>query len=480
MSNSSPILLWLRRGDLRLADNPALASACETGCPVIPVFLKDEMADRLGAAARWRLEASLRALAKDLERRESRLILRSGAAGKALEQLAGETGAAAVYWMRRYDPAAIECDKGVKSRLKAKGLSAKSFAGNMLFEPWTVESSTGAPYRVFTPMWKALRDREVPAPVDVPARISAPETWPSSEALGDWQLGAAMNRGANVLARHAVAGEAAATERLADFLDSRLAGYAAGRDRLDRDGTSGLSPFLAAGEISARQVWHAISRARAEGLGGAEAFLRQLMWRDFAGHILFHCPEMTDRCWRPDWEAFPWNPEEDRPEVDAWKRGCTGVDLVDAAMREMQVTGVMHNRARMLVASYLTKHLLADWRIGMRWFEDHLIDWDAGNNALGWQWVAGCGPDAAPFFRIFNPDLQAEKFDPKGHYRRRWLAEGQSQPPVTALDFFDAAPRAWGLAPGDARPDPVVALDRGRSAAQAAWARFRDERGCGS
>jgi deoxyribodipyrimidine photo-lyase len=239
---------------------------------------------------------------------------------------------------------------------------------------------------------------------------------------------------------------------------------------LDKDGTSGLSENLTHGEISARVCWHAGLRAMAEGKAGAETFLKEVIWRDFAYHLIYHTPHITSRSWRPEWDGFAWNTDATHPDVQAWMRGRTGLQAIDAAMREMYVTGRMHNRARMLVASYLTKHLLTHWKIGMDWFAECLVDWDPASNAMGWQWSAGSGPDATPYFRVFNPETQAEKFDPLGRYRRAWLAEISSQPPASALSFYEAIPRHWGLSPQDGYPaQPVVDAATGRRRALDAY-----------
>ena len=279
-----------------------------------------------------------------------------------------------------------------------------------------------------------------------------------------------MDRGAAVVAPHCQIGEAAATARLARFLDGPIASYDAARDRLDQDGTSGLSENLTHGEISARQCWHAGRRAMAEGKAGAETFLKELIWRDFAYHLVYHTPHITTGNWRPEWDGFGWNTDPDHPHVQAWMRGRTGMAVVDAAMREMYVTGRMHNRARMLVASYLTKHLLTHWKIGMDWFAQCLVDWDPASNAMGWQWSAGSGPDATPYFRVFNPETQAEKFDPLGRYRRAWVAELSRHAPPTAESYFAAIPRSWAMGPGDAYPaQPIVDAASGRRRALNAY-----------
>lgn len=464
MSKTSPCILWFRR-DLRLADHPALRAAAEGGRPVIPVFIRDSTVDDLGAAPRWRLERGIEVFAEALEAAGSRLILRAGPALEVLRELVAETGAEAVHWSRLYDPAARERDARVKEGLRGDGLVAKSFPGHLLFEPWTVETGQGGFYKVFTPYWKAVRDRDLPQPCPKPT-LHAPDRWPDSDDLGDWGLGRAMRRGAAVVAGHVAPGEAAANRRFGQFLARRIADYDTARDMVAEDGTSGMSQYLSLGEVSPLTLWTKSLGATGK---GAETFRKELAWREFAYHLMFHTPHLTDAPWREEWRDFPWNEDERRREVIAWKRARTGEPLVDAALREMYVTGRMHNRARMVVASHLCKHLLCHWRIGLRWFEEHLVDWDPANNALGWQWVAGSGPDAAPYFRVFNPETQADRFDPDGEYRKRWIAEGQAQPPETALSYFDAIPERWALRPGDAYPDRIVGLKEGRERALAAY-----------
>ncbi|SEK54361.1 deoxyribodipyrimidine photo-lyase [Roseovarius azorensis] len=468
MTDNRPSIVWLRR-DLRLADHPALDAAVAAGGPVIPVFIHDESVATLGAAPEWRLGLSIDALGHALEEIGSRLILRRGAALEVLRALVAETGAGAVHWSRLYDPAAIARDKAVKSALRKDGIAAHSHAGHVMFEPWAVETGTGGFYRVYSPMWRAVKDREVPTPLGAPARIPAPETWPASDVLDDWRMGIAMRRGANVCLPHQRVGEAAAMERLHTFTTGAIADYREARNFPALDATSTLSENLTYGEISPRQCWQAGQRALLEGARGAEHWLKELVWREFAYHLMYHTPEILTRNWRRDWDGFGWSGDATRPEVIAWKQGCTGVRLVDAAMREMYVTGKMHNRARMIVASYLTKHLMTDWRVGLDWFADCLTDWDPASNAMGWQWVAGCGPDAAPYFRIFNPETQLEKFDPEGVYANRWIAEGQARPGPLALAYFDAVPHSWALDPKSPYPAPVVDLAEGRQAALAAY-----------
>ena len=460
-------LYWIRR-DLRVSDNPALVAACAAGA-VIPVFICDEVVETHGAAPKWRLGLGVEAMADALKAAGSDLVLRRGDALPTLRALIEETGATAVHWNRLYDPDSRTRDEAVKAALKDDGIQATSHNGHVLFEPWTVETKTGGFYKVYTPFWKMVRERHPGDALPVP-KITAPDTWPASDNLADWKLGAAMNRGAAIVAPHLNVGEAAAQTRLDAFINDGIDDYADARDNLAKNGTSLLSENLAYGEISARQCWWAGQRAMQQGKPGAETFLKEVVWRDFAYHLVHHTPCITSGNWREEWDAFPWNTDANSTEVTAWKQGRTGMAIVDAAMREMYVTGRMHNRARMLVASYLTKHLLCHWQIGLDWFEECLVDWDPASNAMGWQWSAGSGPDATPYFRVFNPETQAEKFDKAGRYRMRWLAEITRQPPDTALGYFDAIPQSWGLTPTMGYPNaPIVDAAEGRKRALHAY-----------
>ncbi|MGY6536248.1 MAG: cryptochrome/photolyase family protein [Pararhodobacter sp.] len=467
-----PLILWFRR-DLRLDDNPMLAAAAETGCPLIPVFIADDSVMGLGAAPRWRMGEGVAAFGKRLQAAGLRLILRRGAAQEVLTELIAETGARGVWWARLYDPASRSRDSEIKQALRARGHEARSFPGHLLVEPWQVATGQGGPYRVYTPFWRAVSARDWPSPCAMPSRLRGPENWPASDRLADWQLGAGMARGATVVARHARIGESAAQARAEAFLSSAVRDYADARDLPAEAGTSRLSENLTLGEIGPRRLW---ARARMlmavePGHRGAETFARELVWREFAHHLMYHTPRLLSGNWRPEWDAFPWRGDSD--DAEHWRRGMTGEPFVDAGMREMYVTGTMHNRARMIVASYLSKHLLTDWRVGLKWFEDCLIDWDPASNAMGWQWVAGSGPDAAPYFRIFNPATQAEKFDKGARYRQRHIAElareAGHEPGRAAQDFFRAVPRAWGLDPDAPYPAPIIDLAKGRARALKAY-----------
>jgi Deoxyribodipyrimidine photolyase len=458
------VSIWWVRRDFRFDDNPALVAAAARGA-VLPVFIRDDTVDALGAAPKWRLGLGLEHLMAQIVAEGGQVVLRSGPAQEVLTQLVAETGAGAVYWNRLYDKAAIARDTKVKAALKEAGVEAQSSNSHLLFEPWTVTTKTGGYYKVYTPYWKAVWEIGAEQPVKTPK-----VTWadaPESEALDDWQLGTAMKRGATVVLPYCHIGEAAAQGRLGTFLQHHVADYKARRDFPADPVCSGLSENLTYGEISPRTIWHAGLRAMEEGAGGAEHFLKELVWREFAYHLLYHEPDLPERNHRDGWEAFPWRGDND--DAESWRRGRTGVGFVDAAMREMFVTGVMHNRARMIAASYLTKHLLTDWRVGLKWFEECLIDWDPASNAMSWQWVAGCGPDAAPYFRIFNPEGQAEKFDPDGTYQRRWIAEGDVRPTRTSLSYFDAVPKSWALSHNDAPAIPLISLRAGRERALGAY-----------
>lgn len=465
--SKSPILMWFRR-DLRMADHAALTAAAETGRPVIPVFVHDEHVETLGAAPKMRLGLSVADLAQSLAAKGSRLVLRRGNALDILRKLIAETGADTVYWSRLFDPASKTRDTAVKAALKDDGVVVQSFAGHVLFEPWTVATKTGGFYKVFTPMWKSVRDNAVPNVLPVPGKIPSPDVWPVSDALDDWRMDAAMRRGAETLKAHCTVGEAAALGRLGNFIETRVGNYVVNRDLPAVDGTSGLSENLTYGEISPRTCWHAGWQALHSGKGDAEVFLKELVWREFAYHLAFHTPRIVTDNWKEDWDAFSWNTDE-TAEVIAWKQGRTGIRFVDAAMREMYVTGTMHNRGRMIVASYLTKHLLSHWKIGSDWFADCLIDWDPCSNAMGWQWSAGSGPDATPYFRVFNPVTQLDKFDKDRVYVKKWIAEGTKNPSATALSFYDMIPRSWEMTPQDSYPDPIVPADEGRKRALAAY-----------
>jgi deoxyribodipyrimidine photo-lyase len=425
--SEAPALVWFQH-DLRVADNPALNAAVERGAPVIPVFIwapEEEGRWRPGAASRWWLHGSLAALGAELEKRGSRLIIRRGPAGAALNDLLAETGATAVFWNRRYEPEAMARDRTLKSQLEKFGIDVGSFDGNLLFEPGTIRNGQGEPYRVFTAFWKTCLLQPVPPPFrNAPKTLRAPRKWPRSLALSELALEPAVDWAVG-LRECWQPGERGAKMQLKRFANAALWDYSAGRDRPGEAGTSRLSPHLHFGEISPREIWRAIQDAAndraVDSQAACNAYLRQIGWREFACHLLHHFPQSAEQCLRPEFAAFPWM--KNAKALRTWQQGKTGYPLVDAGMRELWHTGWMHNRVRMVAASFLVKHLLIGWQQGAAWFWETLVDADLANNSLGWQWVAGCGADAAPYFRIFNPVIQGEKFDPAGEYVRRWVPE---------------------------------------------------------
>ena len=443
-------LLWLRQ-DLRLADHPALQAAIARGLPVIPIFLwcpAEEGEWTPGAASRWWLHHSLAALAADLAKAGSQLIIRSVDDSLAgLRALVHETGASAVHWSRRYEPLVTARDRIIKETLRNEGVEARSFNAALLVEPWDVQNLSGKPFQVFTPFWRKVSTAlEPPAPLPAPKRVPPPARWPASATLESLDLLPRIGWDAGI-SRTWQPGEHGAARRLDVFLDGPVKRYGEARNLPAEPGTSRLSPHLHFGEISPRQVWHAAPQWR------GSQFMAEIGWREFAHHLLHHFPRTTNEPLRGDFARFPWR--EDARELAAWQRGRTGIPLVDAGMRELWETGWMHNRVRMVVASFLVKNLRMHWLHGARWFWDTLVDADLASNTLGWQWAAGCGADAAPYFRVFNPQSQAEKFDPQGEYLRRWLPELSGRG-------------------GASYPPPIVDLKASREAALAAFRTLRE------
>lgn len=471
--SSGGTVLWLRR-DLRLRDQPAWRAALEEDGPVWPVFILDSLIEETyGAAPKWRLGESLRSLASSLQKHKSRLVLRRGDPLKVLQSLIVETGARCVVWSTLYDPRSIDRDKKIRSGLSAQGIKVLEVNSSLLFEPCTVKTQQGQLYGVYTPFWNAVQHRDIGQPLGSPGDLSPPDNWPASDSLSDWRLGGEMGRGAAIVSRYAKVGEHAASERLDRFIVHSIGSYKSERDYLGLASTSKLSENLTYGEISPRRLWYAAENAM-EGKRNEEVsyFLREIAWREFAYHLLYHTPRIIDKNWRSDWDKFPWR--DDNEDAEAWRRGMTGIEIVDAGMREMYTTGTMHNRARMLVSSYLTKHLMTGWWVGEAWFRECLIDWDIASNAMGWQWVAGSGPDAAAYFRVFNPELQAKKFDTDRRYRDRFLAEGRRPPHPDALNYFEAIPKSWALTPDQVYPRPIIDVSTGRQRALEAYRKYRN------
>ncbi|MBB5206706.1 cryptochrome/photolyase family protein [Chiayiivirga flava] len=469
-------LLWFRR-DLRLDDNPALQAALDAGHRIVPVYVHapDEEAPWMpGAASRAWLAASLRALSAALRERGSMLVLRRGPTERALETLIEETGASAVYWNRLYEPAVIARDAALKTHFKQRGIDAHSHNAALLFEPWEIETGQGTPYRVFTPFWRNARARlRDGAPPAAPARLPAVPHL-ASETV-DALLPAPRPRWDRPMLADWRPGAAGAAEMLEVFLDDAVAHYKTQRDLPDRVGTSRLSPHLHFGEISPRRLVAAIQGRTwpAAVEPHVETWLKELGWREFSHHLLYHFPASTDANLNPRFDDFPWAPR-DNDALEAWCRGRTGVPIVDAGMRELWATGFMHNRVRMLTASFLTKNLRQHWIHGARWFWDTLVDADLANNTQGWQWTAGTGADAAPYFRIFNPVTQARRFDPDVRYVRRWLPELDALPDAAVFAPWEHADAAR-LAP-DYPAQPIVDLAQSRDAALAAHDRIKTAR----
>ncbi|SFX86327.1 deoxyribodipyrimidine photo-lyase [Paracoccus pantotrophus] len=468
-----PSILWLCR-DFRFRDNAALAAAAGAG-PVLPVFLIDGALRAQGAASRWRLQRALLAFDAELRRRHGATVLvLEGEPWDILPALAARIGAGSLHMNDWPEPATIAAQQRLGRALAGTPVRLVLHPGHLLVHPRALRTGSGGAYRVFTPFARALRAIGPDRPGGEAASLSPLADPPRGLALDRLDLAPDLHRGRAVLERHALpAGEAAALARLGDFLD-RAAGYAAQRDRPDLQATSGLSEHLAMGEIGPRDLW-AIASARAKAdpaaSPGIAAFLTELIWREFAWHLLIEFPRLARQPWRPEWADFPWR--GDSAALTRWRRAETGIALVDAGLREMRVTGRMHNRVRMVAASWLTKHLLTDWRLGLAHFADSLTDWDPAANAMNWQWVAGCGPDAAPFFRIFNPERQAAQFDPQGRYRRRWLLGWQGAEGEEARAYFDSLPPGWDVPRTWQDRATPERLAQGRSRALEAHAAFR-------
>ncbi len=466
-------VMWFRQ-DLRLRDNPALSAAAAAGA-VLPVYvLDDENAGewKLGGASRWWLHHSLKRLNESLH---GKLWVLQGDAGRELARLCHSLPVNEVVWNRCYEPWRRQQDEQVAAALGEAGIETESFNGSLLWEPWECGKKDGTPYNVFTPFYHNLLNstwpnEPAPKPRDlILAECSQPLDRIEKLALKPqipWDAG---------LEAHWTPGEAAARKQLQDFLGRNVEVYRTKRDLPAEPAVSSLSPYLHFGEISPGQVWRETHAAAAG--DGANAYIRQLCWREFSYHLLYHYPHMIDQDLKSVLEGFPWR---DEPEpLRCWQHGNTGVPLVDAGMRELWKTGTMHNRVRMIAASFLTKNLLIHWRRGAEWFWDCLVDADLANNSFGWQWVAGCGADAAPYFRIFNPVLQSRKYDPEGEYLRRWLPELSHLPNRHIHAPWEAGAevlRQAGVSLGSNYPAPIVDLRASRERALAAWRTLRQGR----
>ncbi len=462
-----PALIWFR-DDLRLADNPALSAAATFGAPIVALYILDDESSQLrplGGASRWWLAQSLRSLSAHLAQFGIPLIFRRGRSAAVIVDLVRETDAANVYFNRRYGYPS-ELDRRVEGILRKDGVGIETFAASLLFEPSTIRSKTGTPLRLFTSFWKAATARDEPRrPLKMPTKLRGAKPVPS-DRLEDWRLEPTKPDWSGGLRETWTPGEDGAKMRLSDFIGRWLSGYDKARDRPDLNLTSRISPHLRFGELSPFQTWHAVRAAQDSGdvsAGDAERFLTEIGWREFSYHLLHQFPELAGKNFQSRFDAFSWTGDETL--LARWQRGFTGYPMVDAGMRELWRTGFMHNRVRMIAASFLVKHLLIDWRAGERWFWDTLVDADPANNPASWQWVAGSGADAVPYFRIFNPALQGEKFDPDGEYVRRWVPElahlrGASTHRPTRLEAPDY-------------PEPIVDHVRARARALSSFERTR-------
>jgi len=473
-----PSLVLFRR-DLRIGDNPALAAAAAQGAPIIPVFILDGTEPFApGGAAKWWLHYSLERISEALKGLGARLILRRGGTIEETLALVSETGADRVFWNRRYSASEIAIDGALMARLESEGVVAKSYSAHLLREPWEAKTKSGGPFRVFTPFWKALQSEGPSRALVRQARVmSPPDASVRSDTLPAWGLLPSNPDWAAEFSSHWTPGEGGARAALDAFLDGAAGRYDAERDRPDLASTSRLSPHLAFGEISPVEIWGAVQARIAAGelsYAGGTKFLSELAWREFSYHLLFHNPRIDAQPLRREFDAFPWR--NDAEQFRAWKRGLTGYPIVDAGMRQLWRTGWMHNRVRMICASFLVKYLLIPWQKGAAWFLDTLVDADPANNSASWQWVAGCGADAAPYFRIFNPVLQGEKFDPAGDYVRAFVPELARMP----SDFIHkpwSAPQsilsASAVVLGETYPLPIVDHSFARERALSAFASLK-------
>lgn len=474
--------MWFRR-DLRLDDNPALAAATTASRDnVVCLYIFEDLSDAraIGGASKWWLDKSLRALRAKIEALGGTLILRRGDAQTVIHDVIAETGAESVFWNRRYEQPGRDTDAALKTDLNDRGLRAESFNGTLLTEPWTQTTGSGGYYKVYSPYWRAVQANFASAdPAPTPKSLAPFQI--ASDDLDDWRLHPKSPDWSVGFDGLWQPGEDGAKARLAAFLDGPVSSYKDDRNRPDVEtGTSGLSPHLAFGEISPAQIWRATKNRMQSGLvneSGAHHFLSEVAWRDFAYVLLFHNPDLATENFKRDFDLMPW--QTDAALLEAWQLGQTGYPIVDAGMRQLWHTGWMHNRVRMIVASFLTKHLLIHWRHGEDWFWDTLVDADPASNSASWQWTAGSGADAAPYFRVFNPITQGEKFDETGDYVRKWCPELARLPRKYLYQPWAAGPlilHEAGVTLGETYPEPIVDHKFGRERALAAYETLKQRR----
>lgn len=469
---SPKTIVWFRK-DLRTLDHPALWEASQRG-EVIPVYIWSPDEELSEAAKCW-LHYSLKALAEQLEQQGMQLIVRQGSWLSVLQETIAETRADAVYFTERYEPFIRERDQRIMNRLTEENIKVKSFHGNLLFPPESITNHQGGPYKVFTPFWKHCMNRQVPKPLPSPSMTYSSNKKRYSTAVEElgWVTGEQQQP---KLLRYWTPGEAGAMRRLQYFVNEKLSCYKSRRDDLEHDHTSGLSPYLAFGELSPRWIWYTLLNQEVDEIGeNGAAFLRQLVWREFSYHQLIHQPDCIETPIRPEYNAFPW--ENNEQLFLLWQQGQTGYPLIDAGMRELRETGCMHNRVRMIAASFLVKQLLIPWTKGAVWFKEALVDFDLANNTMGWQWVSGCGTDAAPYFRIFNPVLQGQKFDPDGTYVRKWVPELSKLPSPAIHQPWKAAQGILhdsGVVLGRTYPYPIIEHHYARQRALDAYQWMKD------
>ena len=479
--SDSPVIVWFTH-DLRLGDNAALTAAAATGRPVLPVYILDDETPgdwAMGAASRWWLERSIKSLEQSIKEIGGRLYLRRGNSLDVLKQLAGEAAAGAIHFSRNHAPWSGKLEQHIAAWRKDNGIDCKRFAGYLLHDPQSIRTGAGDPYKVYTPFSRACFATEPfreprPVPEDMQFWLGGIST----DDVNDWRLYDGKPDWANEFGERWSPGEQGARDKLDRFIAEAAGDYKEARDLPRLFATSRLSPHLHFGEISPLQCWHAARHAMADGRRtideGGQTFLKELLWREFSYHLLHHWPDLMSKPFKAEFEDFPWS--DDETALQAWQRGETGYPIVDAGMRELWATGWMHNRVRMITASFLIKHLLIPWQRGEAWFWDTLVDADIGSNSASWQWVAGCGADAAPYFRIFNPVLQGEKFDPDGAYVRRWVPELKDVPKAFVHKPWEAPAlvlKDAGVVLGKTYPKPMVDHGKARDAALAAYQKIR-------